>query len=610
MRRRLFVLVLVLLVGGLPLWSAQASSTHPTVHSSVLLVQATPASSGIFSGFVAAIEKFVDSVVQAVSSLFVGRPADRRDEVRKPAAIAKAGAPREPGSMAVTAPVKPVVPIAPLSPKMLQAVVPTPPSSAEDALPDELREEGMTAAKPVVSTGVASVPTVRAGSGNKAVANVPSRDASKASDKAAAKSSSKDTLKLSKVDSSPKTAASSVVPSASTTPIAGATPAPPAAGTPAAAAPVATPVPTSSAAVDRPVAEPRSAPASPGDTRTPAASSPMLYAQPFAAPVVSRPAVAEPVTRPVAVETPVARVETRPAPRVEEAPRFIDAYLPPPRVEEEPVRREAVVEERIVAAEEPPAVAEAPRTEVREETPPEVAPTPEPAPDLRSSTFIISDGVQPLVIQAGARTTSIIDPATTEAVVCRTANESSILTLGEDDAGVTRGVVLNGGILLFKPADFFRKFLRLEGAPFAIDAVAKDCDFVAHLARLSTPEFIIPMPKLSETERELIPANIVVGTGGRIFIVAADNTAEKTLRGIAVREAGTSMTDSRTLFKPFPERNQLPLVVRGVTAVGELTGRIIVDLVLTDRDGMTTTQRCEFARDVPMTCTEQATIQR
>lgn len=588
MRRRLFILVLVLLVGGLPLWNAQASSSHPTVHSSVLLVQATPASSGIFSGFVAAIEKFVDSVVQAVSSLFVGRPADRRDEGRQPAAVAKAGAPRELGSMAATAPVKPVVPIAPLSPKMLQAVVPTPPPSAEDALSDELGEEAMTAAKPAANTAVTSVPAVRAGSGSKAAANAPSRDATKSSDKAAAKSAAKDTLKLSKVDSSPKTAASAVAPSASTAPVAGATPAP-----------------TSSAAVDRSVAEPRSAPASPGDTRPPAASSPMLYAQPFAAPVVSRPAVAEPVTRPVAVETPVARVETRPAPRVEEAPRFIDAYLPPPRVEAEPVRREAIVEERVVAAEEPPAVAEAPRAEVREEPPPEVAPTPVPAPDLRSSTFIISDGVQPLVIQAGARTTSIIDPATTEAVVCKTASESSILTLGEDDAGATRGVVLNGGILLFKPADFFKKFLRLEGAPFAIDAVAKDCDFVAHLARLSTPEFIIPMPKLSETERELIPANVVVGTGGRIFIVAADNTAEKTLRGIAVREAGTSMTDSRTLFKPLPERNQLPLVVRGVTAVGELTGRINVDLVLTDRDGTTTTQRCEFARDVPMTCKEE-----
>lgn len=327
----------------------------------------------------------------------------------------------------------------------------------------------------------------------------------------------------------------------------------------------------------------------------------------------------------------IAPVETRPVvPAIPEPVdavlRFIDTIIPPVVVESEggrvaviegPVSRvdgagtdTAMVTPQVTTedsapqvrlpTEEPP-----PAGGTREEPlPPDATVTPETAPELRRGAIVLNDGRSQMVFQEtgliSAPTLTIMDPFTAKVMVC--ANEP-IPTLMMDDAGFTSAVVLADGTILTKPVDVFKSAVRADGLPLADDVRATVCNLSEKVKRLSLPENIIRMPKLSETERELIPARVVVGVGGRVLIVAADNTTEKTLRGIAVRVLGDRLENSTILYKPFPDRNQQPLSVRGVAVEGDLPGRINADLMLTDRSGTTTTQRCEFSKDTDMVCT-------
>lgn len=610
MRRLSYILVLAILVGGLSLGSTQASAAHSPTHSSVLLAQgAAQPAVGFFSGIASAFDKIVTSVIDAVKAAFGFRALTPKVDLPASVAVPSATSPTivKPAGDASLAASMPA-PILGVHP------VPTPAPAAEapaegpldpqlePAMPGEIAAaEGPKASFSLFSnTSRSGATTVLSG------AKVPVATAS-------ARPSAAKAVAAAQMAPVVAQSASGTTPSVATIPQSSATK-----SQPETVAPAASTVPTASE-VQATAATPteRSVNTS-GESRVAAAPLPtMLYAQQLIS-TTSRPATSEPATRPVAV-----RPVTRPPTTVVGYTRFIDDNPLIPAPQTRPVTEPAI---RVVVEEEPVAVVTRSATlptrieEVR--TPTDLFPnnaTVEPPTESRDAgeetpvaaapvgamprTIILNNGEQPVIIQTTATSATVIDPATFEAVVCKIEGDFPVLSLGEDDAGLTRGVVLAGGAILLKPADFFKKFLRLEGAPFAIDAPAKECSLLVLHSRLSTPDLVINMPKLSEADRELVSAKAAVVDGGRVFIVAADNSAEKTLRGIVVREA-----DGRRLFKLLPERNQVAQTVRSMTVTGDLATRMVVDLVLNASDGTGTTQHCEFAKDANMTCTTRGAL--
>lgn len=614
MRRLSFILVLTILVGGLALGDAQASASRPTAPSSILLAQAAvQPPSGFLSGIVSAIDKMVSSVIDAVKATFGFRPSAPQVGVAAPAPVPRSTFPT------VARPAE----IAPLSaslPAAAQGKAPTATSApvaaasgpvapeSDLAMVGGAPEAGATEAKTPFSLfpgttprlGAVTTPSVARQpaaprSAGPAVAKTPAATATAAAstaavaDSAAAKlAPTRDPLKYAEVNVAPTVAPAAKVADSVAAPSSG--PAAP-------AREVAPPVAVSSVPATR--------------AEAPVASPPLFYSQPLVTGLAPArtPPTEVPVSRPSA---PVAAAPVSRAPVVA-VPRFIDTVLPTRPVVTEPASRVAVAETPTTIVTRDAALPTRTPVDVATLSPMDLPPenlatvgrdaaveTLVAAAPLveRPRMIILNDGAQQVIIQSMAASTTIIDPVTTEAVVCKSTGDFPILSLGEDEAGITRGVVLSGGTILLKPTDFFKKVLRLEGAPFAIDTPAKDCTLITYHSRLSTPDLMVTMPKLSETDRELVSVKAVVVEGGRVFMVAADNTAEKTLRGIVVREAS-----GRALLKMLPERNQVAQAVRGMTVTGDLTGRMGADLVLTAGDGTTTTQHCEFSKDIDMTCT-------
>lgn len=614
MRRLSFILVLTILVGGLALGNAQAAASRQTAPSSILLAQAAvQPPSGFLSGIVSAIDKMVSSVIDAVKATFGFRPS-----APKVGNAATAPAPVPSSTFPTVARPAEIAPLLASLPAPAQGKVPTSTSAPVAAAngsdaPESghsmvgmAPEAGANEAKTSFSLFPGTTPKLGAvpppsvakqpaapRSAGPAVAKAPAATATAAAstaavaDSAAAKlAHTRDPLKYAEVNVAP-------------------TVAPAAKAADSVAAPareVAPPVAVSSAPATR--------------AEAPVASPPLFYSQPIVTALAPArtPPTEVPVSRP---STPVAAAPVSRAPVVA-VPRFIDTVLPTRPVVTEPASRVAVAEAPTTIVTRDAALPTRTPVDVATLSPMDLPPenlatvgrdavveTPVAAAPVaeRPRMIILNDGAQQVIIQSMAASTTIIDPVTTEAVVCKSTGDFPILSLGEDEAGITRGVVLSGGTILLKPTDFFKKVLRLEGAPFAIDTPAKDCTLITYHSRLSTPDLMVTMPKLSEADREWVSAKAVVVEGGRVFIVAADNTAEKTVRGIVVREAS-----GRVLLKMLPERNQVAQAVRGMTVTGDLTGRMVADLVLTASDGTTTTQHCEFSKDIDMTCTARGAL--
>ncbi len=561
MKRLALVLMLTIGVGGMPLWEAHAATSHSATNSPAV-------SANIFSGLASAIDRFVSSVIETFKTALGIRVATK----------VETQAPRrtpEPVSVPVTRPATEVV-----------------------SLPASAPDPGSTPAPQTVPARVAptSVPAKPSTDTAHVAASAPSRG-----------EASETKMGSFSLFPTPRSAEGPATPTASTIPDRPISPPSTQKGTSSIAAqsvaqtpPLAIPATASTTPVELPATESR---ASPSELRV-APSGPVTFSLPLITLAPTRTAPAE--TRTVAV-----------APFVREpvvaVPRFIDTVLPTRPVDEPTAMstRDAAPptrppeDARIASPVDEVPAAPAEETSATQGTR-ETKPT--PALELSPGTTLLSDGTQRVLIQSNATSTTITDGATGGAVVCKASDDFPVISLGENETGVTRAVVLGGGVIVLKPTGFFKKFIEAEGDRPAADTPPKDCNLIASIGRLSTPDLVLNMPKMSETDRELTSAKTMAGGTGRVFIVVADHGTDKILRGIMAIELHETAANSKVLFKMFPERQQLPLVVRGMTVVGDPTGRVTADLVLTAGDGTTTTQHCEFSSETDMTCTIQGAL--